>query len=306
MKVAVLGSTGMLGSMVARWLGHDSSLSVVVTARDAGALASSLKDLPAVEGRVLDADTTTAEALVELLADADWVVNAVGVIKPFIRDQVRPEVERAIRVNALFPHLLAKASAELQCRVIQIATDCVYSGAEGGYREDHPHDPADAYGKTKSLGEARADRMFHLRCSIIGPETRAHVSLLDWFLSQADGADVRGFTNHHWNGVTTLQFARLCGGVIKHNVALPHLQHVVPADVVSKADLLEIFSRVYQKPVRITRGEAASAVDRTLATSQPAVNEALWRAAGYQSAPSVEEMVSELAVFCGAASKAHA
>ena len=37
--------------------------------------------------------------------------------------------------------------------ILQIATDCVYSGATGGYTESSSHDALDVYGKTKSLGE---------------------------------------------------------------------------------------------------------------------------------------------------------
>jgi len=64
--------------------------------------------------------------------------------------------------------------------------------------------------------EAWSGSVFHLRASIIGPEPKAHVSLLDWFLGQKKDAAVNGFTNHQWNGVTTLHFARLCHGIITH------------------------------------------------------------------------------------------
>ena len=77
--------------------------------------------------------------------------NAIGITKPYVRDDRPDEVERALRVNALFPFELGRAAAQAGARVLQIATDCVWAGTRGGYREDDPHDPVDVYGKTNKL-----------------------------------------------------------------------------------------------------------------------------------------------------------
>src|SRR5436190_133310 len=82
---------------------------------------------------------------------------------------VRPsEVERAVDVNARLPHLLGELARGADARILQIATDCVYSGSRGEYVESDPHDALDVYGKTKSLGESFQETVHHLRCSIIG------------------------------------------------------------------------------------------------------------------------------------------
>jgi dTDP-4-dehydrorhamnose reductase len=39
------------------------------------------------------------------------------------------------------------------CKIFQIATDCVFSGSKGNYNEKNLHDAFDVYGKSKSLGE---------------------------------------------------------------------------------------------------------------------------------------------------------
>src|SRR5207244_6584362 len=110
-------------------------------------------------------------------------------------------VRRAVAVNSLFPYALSDVAEAAGARVLQIATDCVFSGREGSYREDSPHDPLDVYGKTKSLGEVQAPHFLNLRCSIVGPEIRGFRSLLCWFLAQPRNARLRGFVNHWWNGV---------------------------------------------------------------------------------------------------------
>ncbi|GHU00357.1 NAD(P)-dependent oxidoreductase [Alphaproteobacteria bacterium] len=273
-KVAILGVSGMLGSMVYREFkasGHD----VVGTTR-----------------RELDASAATPEQIRAAVRGCAYVVNCIGVIKPHIRDDNAAEVRQAIEVNALFPHRLAACDAH----VIQIATDCVYDGAKGAYSETDPHNALDVYGKTKSLGEVRADNFTNLRCSIVGFEEREpKVSLLEWFLSQPQGGAVGGYANHLWNGVTTLAFARLCLGIVDGGSRPSGLRHVLASGVVSKAAMLREIAEIFGRPdIEIKPTQAAQAIDRSLATLNPPGNEKLWRAAGYASVPSVRDMLAEL------------
>jgi len=249
--ITILGSTGMLGSMVAETLDLDF--------------------------RVLGRPQFDAEKFTGGLA-GQQVINCVGIIKPYCDD-----IERAIRVNALFPHLLPTGT-------IQIATDCVYSGKRGNYVETDLHDATDVYGQTKSLGEA--PHIKNLRCSIIGPEKKSHLSLLDWFLNQE--GEVNGFTNHFWNGITTLHFARIVQGVLREGLELPNIQHIVPADTVTKAELLTYISHVYGKDIMVNPVEASEVIDRTLATTNPELNLKLWQVAGYKRPPTIKQMIQEL------------
>lgn len=250
--IAILGNTGMLGSMVANtWEGEFTS-----TGRE-------------------EFDASQPDLL--LLAKAEWVVNCIGVIKPYCDD-----VLKAVITNSVFPHVLPEKS-------IQIATDCVYSGKKGNYVETDEHDATDVYGKTKSLGEA--SHIKNLRCSIIGPEIKNHISLLDWFLAQ-DKAN--GFTNHLWNGITTYHFSKIIQGVVREGFELPQLQHIIPANIVNKAELLRIIAKAYGKDIPVTDVEADVAVDRTLATNNPELNLKLWQAAGYDKPPTIEMMVEEM------------
>ena len=293
-RVLVLGGSGMLGGMVADVLARAEGVSVTATARDL--LPERRSRASWCRWETLDAETACEADIEPLLRRADWAINAIGVIKSRIRDDDPGLVERAVRVNALFPHTLASAAARSGCRVIQIATDCVYSGARGGYVESDPHDALDVYGKTKSLGEVSHEVVHNLRCSIVGPESRGHRSLLDWFRLQPEGATVSGYLNHRWNGVTTLAFARLCLGVMRHGA--PRSLHVVPKDAVDKAGLLGILRQAYaRQDVTIVPTSTAIAIDRTLATEHPDESSALWRAAGYAHAPTIVELVEDLAAF---------
>ncbi|CAN5346961.1 NAD(P)-dependent oxidoreductase [soil metagenome] len=292
-KVLVLGTTGMLGSVVHEWLRTDKSLRVSGTARD----VAQARELGAGADESLQAlDAERGET--PNLTDVEWVVNCVGVIKPFIRDDNRDEVARAIQVNAHFPMRLALAAEKTGTRVIQIATDCVYSGRDGCYDERAAFDATDVYGKSKSLGEVRSPNMMHLRCSIIGPEVKGFVSLLSWFLKQERGASLNGYRNHLWNGVTTLHFAKLACGIIKQPPAATHMQHVIPTGDITKANLLRSFAREFDRPdLTINEVDAPTVIDRRLRTAHAEANAALWRAAGYAEPPTVETMVREVGEY---------
>ncbi|BDU75287.1 sugar nucleotide-binding protein [Mesoterricola sediminis] len=294
MNVVVLGGSGMLGSMVVDVLRQDPELKLCVTSRDGR--QDCIPD--GIQVHALDASVATKEEIAAVLDGAGWAINCIGVIKHLINDANAADVERAIRVNSLFPHNLAAAAAMVGCKVLQIATDCVFSGEKGGYIETDPHDALDAYGKSKSLGEVSADGFYNLRCSIIGPELREYRSLLEWFLRQPSGAAVTGFTNHLWNGVTTLHFAKICRGVIRNSLALPRLAHVIPGDVLSKGDLLSAFAVAFgRKDLVITPKAVQHAVDRSLGTLDASLNLRLWQAGGYVVPPTLGQMVDELAGY---------
>ncbi|MBI4180435.1 MAG: SDR family oxidoreductase [Chloroflexi bacterium] len=297
-KVIVLGGSGMLGSMVVDYLSCQPDLKVAATVRTQALLSKCKERLSAVDWLLLDADAPDLLNIISMIDGYDWLINAIGITKPLIHDNNAIEVERALRINSLLPYRIARRAQQNGQRVLQIATDCVFSGEKGRYTESDEHNPLDVYGKTKSLGEVPAQTVSHLRCSIIGPEPKEHRFLLDWFLGQSRNAGVSGYVNHRWNGVTTLHFAKLCHGIIDKGATLPHLQHVIPSGEVTKYELLRCFAESFHREdISITPTEATSVVDRTLETTNEALNRELWALAGYSPPPSVPEMVTELASF---------
>lgn len=259
MKVLILGSTGMLGSMVLKYL-------------------STKKEL--------DITAPTREELGKIKYNKyDYIINCIGIIKQKLTDP-----KEAILINSLFSHTLSEKAPD--AKIIQIATDCVYSGKKGHYTEDDPHDALDVYGKTKSLGEVEAKNFYNIRTSIIGLEPNSKKSLLGWFLSQPKNANVNGYTNHYWNGITTFHFAKLCYVIIK-GAEIPNLFHFIPADIVSKYELLKIFSEKFnRKDVHIEKFEA-DFHDRSLTTVYK-INEDLWKAMGYDTALTIEDMIEDM------------
>jgi dTDP-4-dehydrorhamnose reductase len=293
--VLVPGGSGMLGSMVADVLARDPAFEVTATVRSEDLRRALGAAIPDATWRVV----TSLDACADAVDGHLWVVNAIGLTKPQIREDVAADVLQALEINARLPHLIGARAEAAGARVLHIATDAVFSpAAEGPLVETTAHDPRDVYGKTKSLGETRRHGFHSLRCSIIGPEPRNFRFLLEWFRRQPPGADVKGFAHHTWNGVTTLHFARVCAGIIKTGLPLPDVQHLVPSGISTKAAMLRAFARAFNRQditvVDVTNGPA---VDRRLQTLNPEVNAALWAAAGYAAPPTVEAMIQELADF---------
>jgi dTDP-4-dehydrorhamnose reductase len=190
---------------------------------------------------------------------AGWVVNAIGRIK-----QKCAAAGELTRVNTLLPLHLAARLAPGQY-LLNASTDCVFSGRRGEYRTGEPADAEDDYGLSKLLGEAAAhwERCRVFRVSIIGPERGQGHGLLGWFFRQA--GPVNGYTNHRWNGITTLEWAkqaaRLIGG------SFPAAGPVVQLSVsrpVSKCELLQLAAEVWQRAVDIVPVAPGDPVDRTL------------------------------------------
>ena len=309
--ILLLGASGMLGSMLLDVFAQEDTLDVTVTVRDEKKRDFLRKKYSSVTLEHFAVDDS--EDVLGSVQDFAWVINAIGITKPFIHDDNAYEIERAVRINSLFPHRLSKAVENTSTRVLQIATDCVYDGEKGKYKEEDAHNAIDVYGKTKSLGEVYSTQVHHLRTSIIGPEQGNEKFLLEWFLHSKKNASLTGFTNHLWNGTTTLHFAKICLGIILHDTPLPHIQHVVPADVVTKAELLHIFVNAFDRndieitsttaknfdreDITIYKVNAKEGVNRTLGTLHDKINKQLWKNAGYKNPPTIEEMVLELADY---------
>ena len=297
-NVIVLGGSGMLGSMVTDYLSRDNTLNVCATVRTKELAAAYHQKIKNVKWLLFDAAAPDLDKSLDIIRGYEWVINAIGITKPLVHDNNALEVERAIWINSVVPYHLVRKAETNKSRVLQIGTDCVYSGKKGKYSESDEYDPLDVYGKSKSLGEVASPNNYLLRCSIIGPEPKEHKMLLDWFLGQAKNSKVNGYNNHNWNGVTTLQFARLCQGIIKQDLKLTKFQHIIPTGAITKCQMLQEFAKNYSRDdIMITPVEASTVIDRTLQTSNETMNLKLWSSAGYSIPPTVPEMIAELARF---------
>lgn len=263
-SILILGVSGMLGSMVFDYLSNIQDLNVFGTVRKTKYQKDKIF--------LFDAnDISQLEKKDILELDIDYIINCIGITKPFSRDNDPVGINRAIKINATFPWELAGYAFKHNIKVIQIGTDCVFSGLRGLYTESDKHDPLDVYGKTKSLGEVFDGTTLIIRGSIIGPEFKKEETfLLEWFLNQKTGGTISGWEHHIWNGMTTLQFAQVCEKIIRVSVfdklmKVSYVHHFLPNEIVNKYELMNIFNEVFNKQLTINRvNKPNEKVDRSL------------------------------------------
>ncbi|MEO8261268.1 MAG: sugar nucleotide-binding protein [Pseudolysinimonas sp.] len=286
-QVLVLGGVGLLGSAVVAGLQGKDGVNVTATSRSASTGA-----VPFVPFSV---GTSDLDSIVSGYGPGDYVVNCIGVVKNRIDDRRVSDRLEATRVNSEFPHELASRAEQHGFRIIQIATDCIYSGRDGGYDESFIADPVDVYGATKSLGEVPNDLFVNVRCSIIGRQAGEPGGLVEWLLSQPQGATIQGYLDHQWNGVTTSVFGSLVGGLIDSRSDLSGTHHFVPADTINKSELSRlVLDHFDRQDVTVEPTVTGHWVDRTLATQHADVNRQLWSLAGFSTPPTIADMVSAL------------
>lgn len=195
--------------------------------------------------------------------DSEYVINCIGMTKP----RCTPGREQeAIFVNSMFPLALSESCRRAERKLIHISTDCVFSGRDGGYSEDSPVDPQEIYGASKFLGEPK-DCMV-IRTSIIGPQDNTSSTgpmLFEWAKRNA-GGDVKGFTDHLWSGVTTLEAGKQILRVITEGLWQVGLFHLVSPEPITKYNLLHKFNNVFQWDLKIEKTESGKKCDRSMTT----------------------------------------
>lgn len=156
---------------------------------------------------------------------------------------------------------------------------------KGMYGINQAPDADDDYGISKSMGElaiALRPRTVLIRTSIIGPDTRPDgLGLMAWFMRQARGAHINGYTNHWWNGITTLEWCKVVESLLEEAREYDRARIVQPGlpQPVSKYELLNCMNRIFGRGVEVRPYEDAHSVNRSL---EPNL-----------AAPSIEQQLEE-------------
>ena len=234
MRLLILGGSGMLGHQLWRGLHaqHDTWVTLRRPVADF-AVHNLFDEAKAIQFDDITDDTALERALGQAKPEA--VINCVGIIKQ--RDEASDEA-LTLRVNAEFPHRLAKRCGEAGARLIHFSTDCIFAGTKGNYTESDPSDAADLYGQSKHQGEVANAHSVTLRTSVIGHELGTNLALLDWFLSQR-GQAINGYTKAIYSGFTTLEMARIVDRILTQHTDLSGVWHVA-SQPISKFGLLQL------------------------------------------------------------------
>lgn len=283
MKVLIIGASGMLGNAMFRTFAADARFDVTGTVRNAASrrwfdAALHARILPGVEVEQAD---SLANAF--RVAKPELVVNCVGVVKQLA---AADDPLITLPINSLLPHRLASLCEIGGARLVQISTDCVFSGAKGHYVESDFPDAKDLYGRSKLLGEVDYPHAITLRTSIIGHELGGARSLINWFLAQE--GTTKGFTKAVFSGLPTVVLAELVRDVVVPRADLHGLYHVAAAPI-NKYDLLTLVAQAYGKQITIVPSDDL-VIDRSLDASR------FQSATGY-TAPAWPDLIAHMQQF---------
>lgn len=271
MRYLVLGASGMAGHMICVYLqeqGHEVHGFCRRQCTYVRSIIGDIKNLEFLKETIL-------------LGAYDIVVNAVGILNQSAEEN-RAD---AVFLNSFIPHYLADTTRELHTRIIQISTDCVFSGNTGDYVEGDFPDGKTFYDRSKALGELDDRKNITLRNSIIGPDlNKDGIGLLNWFMKQKE--DVNGYAKVFWTGVSTLELSKIIE-MISYGCHTG-IYHMVPCTCISKYDLLQLFNLfIRQNKIQINKS-AEFELHKTLKRTRYDFEYEI---------PSYETMVKELSVW---------
>jgi len=218
MKILILGSNGMLGHMVKKYLEQYHEIETINHRWPSEEFKSAVID-----------------------SDSDFLINCVGAI---------PQRTKNFDINWELPIWLDKY---FNGKIVHPSTDCEM--------DDDP------YGLSKRIAADwimdSGERTKMIKASIIGPELNGQASMLYWFLSNEDGSQVNGYSNHMWNGITTFSWAKFCKKLLDSWDEYPK-RTVLGSKCVSKYEMCKIFNKVYDRNIAVNAFETEHPVNKCL------------------------------------------
>jgi dTDP-4-dehydrorhamnose reductase len=211
------------------------------------------------------------------------VINAIGKLAQNIDESNPQDVEEAIVVNSLFPRRLSRLTSNMGLRLVHISTDAVFSKDVDEVNENSQTSPDGVYGLSKLIGESVGKNVINIRCSFIGcAETKKKSGMWSWILGLNAGAEISGYQNHSWAGVTTRQLVQLCDKLTDKDIfyrlsSLSSIHHFCPNEVISKYQLARIISSCCRPDIGVKAQNASNPVTRILTSKFNALNELVKR-----------------------------
>lgn len=257
-EIAILGADGLLGSELALGLQDKYSL-----------IQSSRRSANNVKLHVGSADEDFISFFSQLMPNA-VVINAIGKLTQNINENSSCDIEDATLVNSLFPQRLARLTKKMGLRLIHFSTDAVFSRSSGVVDEHSLVSPEGVYGASKLLGETRGVNSLTIRCSFVGVKgSIKKTGMWSWILDLDDAAEISGYKNHAWSGVTTNQLVDLCDKLINKDVFLQAslaspIHHFCPNKVITKYHLAQLIVACCRPDILVSAADDVRPVTRIL------------------------------------------
>ncbi len=186
----------------------------------------------------------------------NFIINAIGITKKISN----LDVKNTYYINSEFPHLISDYLDNVDL-MIQLSSDCVFSGKTGFYSESDLPDAEDNYGKSKAKGEILKKNVLTIRKSTIGFELVDGHGLFNWWL-KSNGI-IKGFDNAIYSGITSTQLSKIIVSILKKNENISGLYNV-SSESISKYDLLKSLNKVSSRSDLIIERDTEFKCNRSL------------------------------------------
>lgn len=246
-NIIILGSNGMAGHLISNELESNDKFMVTRVARTNSDFNIDFRD------------SLKLESLKYLLNKADVVINCVGLLIK----QSEENIKDSIFINSYFPHFVSENCS----RLIHLSTDCVFNGQNGPYNEYSYKNGETIYSKTKSLGEIDNSKDLTLRLSIIGPELKNGSGLFNWIFKQKK---INGYTNHYWNGITTLELSKAIKEIISSKIC--GIYHLSNVENISKYNLIKLIIETFNLNIELNEFKDKYDINKVLINNRKDFN----------------------------------
>ncbi|PCJ90146.1 MAG: hypothetical protein COA52_10720 [Hyphomicrobiales bacterium] len=245
MRILIIGSKGMLGQACVKHFSKSHKVNV-------------FDDRYSLENREV-----FAKLILEF--DVDLIIHCVGKIPQLTSDEAD-----LFHINAVMTMDIVNIIDENNIPFIYPSTDCVFNGhgPDDYYSKYQFQDCSNSYGTSKLLGEKivlTSNNGYVVRVSIIGPDRRPSAQgLWNWVSNWPIGAVIDGFTNHTWNGITTLQWCKEIEKLFILGKPDRRLYQLGTAKRISKYNLIKLIASKLGKENTINEVSTAQNVNRSL------------------------------------------
>lgn len=246
MRILVLGSNGMAGHVITRYL-KEQNYNVKTLARNNATFCVD------VENDISELDNILNKE------NFDFVINCIGLL---VKDS-NDNPDKAAFVNCYLPHFIESKLKDKETKLIHLSTDCVFSGQKGYYTENDIHDEMNFYGRSKSFGEVNNNKDITFRMSIIGPEIKENgTGLFHWLVNSKENI-IPGWDNAFWSGVTTLELAK-CINMYIQTPNITGIYHITNKEGITKYDLLVKINKIFNLNKTIQRTQGPKTINKIL------------------------------------------
>lgn len=248
MSILILGKNSILGNYIYRYLSGFFENIIGINDDDI------INDTNNIEKTILK--------IREIISVNSFVINCMEIVSNESKD-----ITKMISTNCHFPLIVAVICIEKNSKLIQCSTDCVFNCIMGEYSPTSTEYTRDIYGLTKLFGEVKMSNTVIIRTSIIGKDENNNLLVGLSRECSKDQSNTIGYTDHYWNGITCLQYAKEIKKIIYNfNSGVVHFYSMInnKSTGCTKFELIQLLNSIYNLNLNIIPTHSNEFIDSTL------------------------------------------